>query len=104
MVPAGARISAGKSGSVTRSLPISAVAAANAIAGELHAVARIAGEADDDALLLYDFSSNSPRLHALGDCTAAGHGRTVRRVGLGGRQPSSAVSTIRSCSERWAAG
>jgi hypothetical protein len=46
--PAGARISAGKSGSVARSLPNWAVALVNRSAGELHAVAGVAGEADRD--------------------------------------------------------
>ena len=53
-VPAGARISAGKSGSVTRSLPIRAVAAAKRLPGELYAVARIAREADDNPLLFLE--------------------------------------------------
>ena len=51
-VPAGARISAGKSGSVARSLPNSGADAGEAVAGELHAVAGVAGEADDDPVEL----------------------------------------------------
>ncbi len=49
-VPAGARISAGKSGSVARSLPKSALALVNRSPGELHAVAGVAREADDDPI------------------------------------------------------
>ena len=52
--PAGARISAGKSGSVDRSLPKHRGLAREAVAGELHAVAGVAGEADDDAVELLD--------------------------------------------------
>ena len=47
-VPAGARISAGKSGNVARSLPTSADVLGELRAGQLHAVAGVAGEADDD--------------------------------------------------------
>ncbi len=53
-VPAGARISAGKSGRVARSLPSTAVARGESVAGELHAVARVPGESDDDAFPLFD--------------------------------------------------
>ncbi len=52
IVPAGARISAGKFGKVARSLPNTALDAGEAVAGELHAVAGVAGEADDDAVEL----------------------------------------------------
>ena len=52
--PAGARISAGKSGSVERSLPSSAVSLVKRDPVELHAVAGVAGEADDDAVDLLD--------------------------------------------------
>ena len=52
--PAGARISAGKSGSVERSLPRSAVSLVKRAAGQLHAVAGVAGEADDHLLELLD--------------------------------------------------
>ena len=45
MVPAGARISAGNSGSVDRSLPNRALTDGEPVAGELHAVAGVAGEA-----------------------------------------------------------
>ena len=45
-VPAGARISAGNSGSVARSLPSQRADAGEPVAGELHAVAGVAGEAD----------------------------------------------------------
>jgi hypothetical protein len=47
-VPCGARISAGKSGNVARSLPASAVDRVKRAAGQLHAVAAVAREADDD--------------------------------------------------------
>jgi hypothetical protein len=53
-VPAGARISAGKSGRVARSLPSTAVAEVNAVARQLHPVARVSGEPDDDALFDFD--------------------------------------------------
>ena len=52
-VPAGARISAGKSGNVDRSLPARAVVVGELRAGELHAVAGITGESDGDALELF---------------------------------------------------
>ena len=52
--PAGARISAGKSGSVERSFPTSAVSVVKRAARELHPVAGVAGEADDDAVELLD--------------------------------------------------
>ncbi len=48
VVPCGARISAGKSGKVARSLPASAVDKRELAAGQLHAVAAVAGKADDD--------------------------------------------------------
>ena len=47
IVPCGARISAGKSGKVARSLPASAVESVNWPAGQLHAVAAIAGKTHD---------------------------------------------------------
>ena len=50
IVPAGARISAGKLGSVARSLPNAARELREAIADELHAVAGVAGEPDHDAV------------------------------------------------------
>ena len=53
-VPAGARISAGKFGSVERSLPKAAVSGGEPVAGELHAVAGVTGEPDDDPVLLHD--------------------------------------------------
>ncbi len=52
--PAGARISAGKSGSVAMSLPNTAACPGELCSGELHAVARVAGKADGDALQLLD--------------------------------------------------
>ena len=52
--PAGARISAGKSGSVERSLPTGGRLAREAAAGQLHAVAGVAGEANRDLLELLD--------------------------------------------------
>ena len=52
MVPAGARISAGNSGSVDRSLPNSALTRREPVAGELHAVAGVAGEAEDHPVQL----------------------------------------------------
>ena len=48
--PAGARISAGKSGSVERSLPSTAVSLVKRAPGQLHPVAGVACEADDDAV------------------------------------------------------
>ena len=51
--PAGARISAGKSGSVARSLPISAVSLVKR-PGQLHAVAGVSRETDDDPIELLD--------------------------------------------------
>ena len=51
-MPAGARISAGKSGNVAMSLPRSAERVGELRAGQLHAVAGIAGEADGDRLEL----------------------------------------------------
>ena len=51
-VPAGARISAGNSGSVARSLPNSALDAREPVARQLHAVAAVAGEPDDDPVEL----------------------------------------------------
>ena len=53
-VPAGARISAGKFGSVARSLPSTAVASVKRLAGELHPIAGVAREADDHPLALLD--------------------------------------------------
>ena len=47
-VPCGARISAGKSGKVARSLPAERGRQRELPAGQLHAVAAVAGEADDD--------------------------------------------------------
>ena len=64
-VPAGARISAGKSGSVARSLPTTAVASVKRLPVELHAVARVAGEANDyavdrlESLLVHARAANS---------------------------------------------
>ena len=51
-VPAGARISAGKSGNVDRSLPIKRARGGEAVAGQLHPVARVPGEPDDHPLEL----------------------------------------------------
>ncbi len=48
--PAGARISAGKSGKVDTSLPMIDRGGGELVPGELHAVARVAGEADRDGL------------------------------------------------------
>ena len=45
VVPCGARISAGKSGKVARSLPASAVDKRELAAGQLHAVAAVPGKA-----------------------------------------------------------
>ena len=53
-VPVGARISAGKFGSVDRSLPKRRRLAGEPVAGQLHAVAGVAGEPDDDAVELDD--------------------------------------------------
>ena len=53
-MPAGARISAGKSGSVDRSLPTSAVSLVNRVPVELHAVTGVAREADHDPVELLD--------------------------------------------------
>ena len=52
--PAGARISAGKSGSVARSFPKSGRLAREAIARELHPVAGVAGEPDHDPFEVLD--------------------------------------------------
>ena len=52
--PAGARISAGKFGSVERSLPKLRGLLGEPVAGELHAVAGVAGEADDHSVELLD--------------------------------------------------
>ena len=52
--PAGARISAGKSGNVARSLPKTAVSAREAIARQLHPVAGVAGEPDHDPFEVLD--------------------------------------------------
>ena len=49
IVPAGARISAGKFGRVARSLPNTALTLGEAVADELHAVAGVAGEPDHDS-------------------------------------------------------
>ena len=49
-VPAGARISAGKSGSVSEVVAEQRAGAGEPVAGELHAVAGVAGEADDDPI------------------------------------------------------
>ena len=48
-VPAGARISAGKSGSVARSLPNTAVASVKRLPGKLHAVAGVSRHSHDDS-------------------------------------------------------
>ena len=53
-VPVGARISAGKLGSVDRSLPKLAVSLVNRLPGQLHAVAGVTGEPDDHAVELDD--------------------------------------------------
>ena len=53
-VPAGARISAGKFGSVARSLPSERGGVGEAAADELHAVAGISGEPHDDPFPLLD--------------------------------------------------
>ena len=53
-VPCGARISAGKFGRVDRSLPNDGRLLGEAVAGELHPVAGVAGEPDDDAVELLD--------------------------------------------------
>ena len=45
-VPAGARISAGKSGNVARSFPKGALDVGEPVAGQLHAVARVSGESE----------------------------------------------------------
>ena len=52
--PAGARISAGKSGSVEMSLPRRAVSEVNCEPVELHAVAGVARKADDHLVELLD--------------------------------------------------
>ena len=57
--PAGARISAGKSGSVARSFPKIGGLAREAIARELHPVAGVAGEADDDPFEVLDGLAHS---------------------------------------------
>ena len=44
----------GSSGSVDRSLPKAAVSGGEPVAGQLHAVAGVAGEPDDDAVELVD--------------------------------------------------
>ena len=49
-VPAGALISAGKSGNVARSLPNRARRRGETVPRQLHAVARVAGEPDDHAV------------------------------------------------------
>ena len=49
-MPAGARISAGKSGKVAMSLPSEGGGVGELRAGELHAVAGVAGEPDGDGL------------------------------------------------------
>ena len=48
IVPAGARISAGKLGRVARSFPNAALQLGEPVAHQLHSVARIAREPDDD--------------------------------------------------------
>ena len=53
-VPAGARISAGKSGNVAMSLPSERRRVGELRAGQLHPVAGVAGEADGDGLDLFD--------------------------------------------------
>ena len=53
-VPAGARISAGKSGSVARSFPATAVSSVKRLPTKLHPVAGVAGKAHDDAVLLLE--------------------------------------------------
>ena len=63
-VPAGARISAGKSGSVRQVVAEQRAHAGEAVAGELHAVAGVAGEADDDPVEL---------LGASARCGCVGH-------------------------------
>ncbi len=65
-VPAGARISAGKSGSVDRSLPNDAVDAGEPVAGELHAVAGVPGEADDHTVELDYLLAHSTLPRAAG--------------------------------------
>ena len=58
--PAGARISAGKSGSVLMSLPKTAAVRVNWVPGQLHPVAGIAGEPDGDPLELLDVRARAP--------------------------------------------
>ena len=62
-VPAGARISAGKSGKVDRSLPNRALEGGEAVPGQLHAVAGVTGEADDHPVELLWSHARSPACH-----------------------------------------
>ena len=54
IVPAGARISAGKFGSVREVVAEGGGLGGEAVTGELHAVAGVTGEADDDPVALLD--------------------------------------------------
>ena len=60
-VPAGARISAGKSGNVDRSFPIITAVVGELVPGELHAVAGVAGEAYGHGLELFDLAPRPGR-------------------------------------------
>ena len=92
-VPAGARISAGKSGSVARSLPDHRGGVGEAAARELHPIAGVAGEPDDDAVLLLDrlvFHYGAAEPTSLAPASGSGAGRRSTR-----RRPPAPVSTQR---------
>ena len=61
-VPAGARISAGKSGSVDRSLPNDGGLGREPVTGQLHAVAGVSGEPDDHPVELHDVLLHASRI------------------------------------------
>ncbi len=71
-VPAGARISAGKSGSVDRSLPNDGSLLGEPVPGELHAVPGVAGEADDDLVEGNNRLAHGPRLSRPGGTSVRG--------------------------------
>ena len=103
---AGARISAGKSGSVDRSLPTSAVSLVKRRAGQLHAVAGVAGEADDHLVerstglaiaLRLRYNTTDPPMAVRSTGTAASEQGPRRRPGRTPRVRASAAETAGSC-------
>ena len=81
IVPAGARISAGKFGIVARSLPKAALTLGEAVSGELHAVAGVAGEADHDLVERLGRRAQSSRRSPLPVSVRLARGRAGFAVG-----------------------